>query len=336
MPRSPSSDCSESSDRPRGRRAPRKREKSRSFKRKRPRSSGSSSPQKAKSSSPRRRPAKSNFSAATSRRAAEPAKQETPFVLYHNRPGGSQRAPETVISRPEKEPELPSLSLDVPNALVNTLMTSENRELLRKETGAAVEWMPSQAKVRVSGTSEQIEKAQRLVARVSTHCCWGVSAEKIQRLLKPRKVESVQLRLSPMDGKLPPCKKQLNEATPTVSMGKGPGNDVVLPNPYGVVSRQHAAIELDQDRGAVYVHDLSTNGLFLNGVRLPAQQGGKVLLSHGDELLFTDPATGTREFGYIVNIQELSVKEEVSLEGMLPRRRVTEMDRKIIMPDLGW
>eukprot|EP00435_Cladocopium_sp_Y103_P002909 s1216_g1.t1 len=69
------------------------------------------------------------------------------------------------------------------------------------------------------------------------------------------------------------------------------------------------------------VIDCSTNGTFLNGFRLPPKTTGKVLLSHGDELLLQDPANGDQEFGYVVNIQELNVRERAKLQA--PRRLLT-------------
>lgn len=226
-----------------------------------------------------------------------------------------------------------SLKLDIPRKFTSSLMTPEHRKLLAEESGAEVEWAPSEAKVVLSGSAEQLERAKRLIARVNTHCCWGHSVEKVRRLLKPRRAESVLCRLSPMDT-LPHFKKMFTPVNSMVALGKGPENNLIIPNPHRVVSRQHCILELDADRGAVYVHDVSTNGTFLNGVRLPAQQEGKVLLSHGDELLFKDPATGVREFGYIVNLEEIAVKAETKLEGL--RRLVSPTDGPSVMGrDMG-
>eukprot|EP00930_Biecheleria_cincta_P083933 TRINITY_DN73437_c0_g1_i1.p1 TRINITY_DN73437_c0_g1~~TRINITY_DN73437_c0_g1_i1.p1 ORF type:complete len:377 (-),score=41.04 TRINITY_DN73437_c0_g1_i1:398-1528(-) len=235
------------------------------------------------------------------------------------------------FSRPARD--MVSLKLDVPRKFISSLMTPEHQKILAEESGAVVEWAPAEAKVVLSGSAEQLERAKRLVARVNTHCCWGQSVEKVRRLLKPRRVESVLCRLSPMDT-LPHFKKMLAAAHPMIAIGKGPENDLIIPNPHRVVSRQHCIVELDPERGAVYVHDVSTNGTFLNGVRLPAQQEGKVLLSHGDELLFKDPVTGVREFGYIVNLNEIGVKAEAKLEGY--RRLISPTDGPSVMGrDLG-
>merc|ERR1711920_873407 len=129
---------------------------------------------------------------------------------------------------------------------------------------------------------------------------------------------SVLVRLSPMNT-LRAAEKTLQGSDVVLSIGKDKSNKVVIND--ALVSRTHTVIELDEERGAVYVLDCSTNGTFLNGVRLPPSNAGKVLLSHGDELLFKDPVTGEQEFGYIVNLTELSVKEDVSL--VAPRRILT-------------
>ena len=70
------------------------------------------------------------------------------------------------------------------------------------------------------------------------------------------------------------------------------------------ISRRHCVIEYDYQKGGVYITDLnSTNGSYLNGKRLPrssqkAKPGKqrdyqKVVLCHGDELLFNSGTTGT-------------------------------------------
>merc|ERR550532_3046426 len=214
--------------------------------------------------------------------------------------------------------DLPSRSISVPKELVQYLMTPEHRQLLNEQSGSDVEWAPDEAQVKVRGSAEQVKRATRLLQRVLMHCHWGRSAQKVRRLLKPRIVESLICRLSPMNT-LRPAEKLLSSASPVLSIGKDKSNSVVIQDP--AISRRHCVLELDPERGAVYAIDCSTNGTFLNGVRLPSKQVGKVLLSHGDELLFKDPAGGDQEFGYIVNLNELHVKPEVKLEA--PRRLLT-------------
>lgn len=49
---------------------------------------------------------------------------------------------------------------------------------------------------------------------------------------------------------------------PAMTIGRGPENDLCLPDPGKVISKNHCAIEAQGDR--LYVFDLSTNGTFLN------------------------------------------------------------------------
>ena len=70
---------------------------------------------------------------------------------------------------------------------------------------------------------------------------------------------------------------------PSLTLGRGVGNDVVLPDPDRMISKNHCVIE---DRGGSYVViDLSTNGTFLNYSKQPL---GNVPtpLNHGDTLSF--------------------------------------------------
>merc|ERR1711957_201947 len=92
--------------------------------------------------------------------------------------------------------------------------------------------------------------------------------------------------------------------------------------PDKLVSRAHVSIEYDPVKGLLYVCDCSTNGTFLNGVRLPSKIKGKVLLSHGDELLLKDPSGPQSEFGYIVNLSFLQPRAETILKAS--RRRPPE------------
>eukprot|EP00747_Dinoflagellata_sp_TGD_P130858 gnl/TRDRNA2_/TRDRNA2_174884_c0_seq4.p1 gnl/TRDRNA2_/TRDRNA2_174884_c0~~gnl/TRDRNA2_/TRDRNA2_174884_c0_seq4.p1 ORF type:complete len:293 (-),score=47.47 gnl/TRDRNA2_/TRDRNA2_174884_c0_seq4:133-1011(-) len=211
-------------------------------------------------------------------------------------------------------PSGPSTSLRVPKEVVRHLMTEQHRELIRTEAGADVEWDFGDSTVFFYGSADQQKGAMRLVQRVSTHCLWGSSEDKVMRIIKNKKAESVLLRLSPMVNTLKPAEKMLSgaEGRTTLTIGKEKTNDVQIKDP--IISRQHCVLEFDPDRGSVYAIEFSTNGTFLNGRRLPSKKSGKVLLSHGDELLFKDPATNRHiEFGYVININEVAVKAEADV-----------------------
>jgi len=214
--------------------------------------------------------------------------------------------------------QTPVKSVPIPKELAQYLMTPEHRQILTEESGADVEWAPDEGQVDLRGSAEQVKKAQRILQRVVTHCHWGRSEDKVKRLLRPEILESVVVRLSPMNT-LRPAEKILNMGN-TMSIGKDKTCDTVIPE--AVVSRVHCILELDQERGAVYILDCSTNGTFLNGRRLPGKQAGKVLLSHGDELLLKYPNTGDGEYGYIVNLNVLHTRANVKL--VAPRRLLTQ------------
>jgi len=221
-------------------------------------------------------------------------------------------------------------AIPVPREMCPHLMTSAHRSLVFEMSGAEVQWDHGGCQVMLRGSAEQLKAGARVVARVTTHCRWGSNEAKVSRLLKPKQLVSALVRLSPM-GTLRPAQKLLNTANPTMSMGKDKSNDTVISDP--IASRAHCVLELDRERGAVYCIDLSTNGTYLNGLRLPNKNAGKVLLSHGDELLFKDPAAigGDPEFGFIVNIEEIAVKEAVKFEA--PRRLLTAEESAERGPD---
>mmetsp|Transcript_128653 Transcript_128653/g.223031 ORF Transcript_128653/g.223031 Transcript_128653/m.223031 type:complete len:284 (-) Transcript_128653:74-925(-) len=198
--------------------------------------------------------------------------------------------------------------------LVEYVMTAEHREILIEEAGADVECIPERGLVKLTGTDVQLKQAQRILSRVEMHCHWGVGMDKVKRLLKrPPPIESVLIRLSPMDEHLKAAQKTLTGTAVThLNIGKDKQCDCIID--HKVASRLHCQITLDSEKGGVYIADSSTNGTWLNGQKLPTKKLGKVLLSHGDEILFRDPASGNAEFGYMVNLTVISQSKEVKLE----------------------
>eukprot|EP00746_Dinoflagellata_sp_MGD_P137161 gnl/MRDRNA2_/MRDRNA2_70984_c0_seq3.p1 gnl/MRDRNA2_/MRDRNA2_70984_c0~~gnl/MRDRNA2_/MRDRNA2_70984_c0_seq3.p1 ORF type:complete len:267 (-),score=48.82 gnl/MRDRNA2_/MRDRNA2_70984_c0_seq3:38-781(-) len=200
-------------------------------------------------------------------------------------------------------------------------MTASNRKLLSEQCGMRlVTWDASSGMASLYGSAEQVKACARVIARVASHCSWGISEDKVSRIIKPRKVEAVVIRLAPLIETLPSFEKRLTTAIRQLTIGKEKGtNDLAIPD--ATISRQHCILEFDVSKGAVYIVDSSTNGTFLNGTRLPAKMSGKVILSHGDEILFKDSISNPeQDFGWMVNIDERIVKEEVNLTSHVPRR----------------
>jgi len=203
--------------------------------------------------------------------------------------------------------------IPVPADVARHLLKTANHQLLVELSGAEVFIEHGETKysrVTLLGSPEQIQRATKLIARVTTHCQWGCNEDKVARILKPQHMDTVMCRLSPMHT-LKPAEKVLNSINPTLSIGKGKDNDVVITE--SVVSRSHCVLQFDPTKSAIYVVDYSTNGTYLNGLKLPAAKLGKVVLSHGDELLLKDPATGDQEFGYVINLMDLSRRDEDSV-----------------------
>ena len=68
-------------------------------------------------------------------------------------------------------------------------------------------------------------------------------------------------------GQVPGDGRPVTMRGPSLTLGRGPGNDMVLPDPDRVVSSSHAVIE--NHNGNVVVVDLSSNGTFLNYGKIP-------------------------------------------------------------------
>lgn len=120
-------------------------------------------------------------------------------------------------------------------------------------------------------------------------------------------------------------RKKLTAGNCQLTIGKEKGtNDLAIQD--GAISRKHCIIEFDVNKGAVYVIDASTNGTFLNGIRLPAKMSGKVMLSHGDDLVLKDAKVDpAQEFGWVINITELWEGKEIILQA--PRRLLGESEK---------
>ncbi|MFT6388053.1 MAG: type VI secretion system FHA domain protein [Cellvibrionaceae bacterium] len=70
------------------------------------------------------------------------------------------------------------------------------------------------------------------------------------------------------------------------SIGRGEGNDWVLPDPDRFLSSCHC--QISGENGQFFLTDLSTNGTFVNNSHEPIGKGGKVPLGDGDEFELGD------------------------------------------------
>jgi len=193
-------------------------------------------------------------------------------------------------------------NLSVPQDQVDSVLTPATRALLVEVTGAyEIEVVKSKRSIEVTGTASQLEKAEKALQRVVAHCNWGANETKIRSILQPRlDYKSARVRLASMAPGLKDFTRTLTPDKATFAIGQDPTCALKVKGP--LVSRSHAVVEFQPEKGSVYVVDTSTNGTFLNGKRLPPKASAKVMLSHGDELLLQDPSHGG-EFGYMVNVE---------------------------------
>ncbi|MBV8912532.1 MAG: FHA domain-containing protein, partial [Acetobacteraceae bacterium] len=66
----------------------------------------------------------------------------------------------------------------------------------------------------------------------------------------------------------------------TLSIGRGPGNDWVLPDPERHLSKTHCVLSIEN--GRTILTDLSTNGVHINGARQATARDSRTVLTDGD------------------------------------------------------
>eukprot|EP00929_Paragymnodinium_shiwhaense_P107318 TRINITY_DN73409_c0_g1_i1.p1 TRINITY_DN73409_c0_g1~~TRINITY_DN73409_c0_g1_i1.p1 ORF type:complete len:629 (+),score=194.12 TRINITY_DN73409_c0_g1_i1:79-1887(+) len=162
-------------------------------------------------------------------------------------------------------------------------------------------------------TKGGLEKALSALRRVAYHCQWGCNVKKVAQLLadKPAKpVSTVVVRLAATSNKMQSHESRLTAKAPKLRIGTQAGECQCVVEGVPGISRKHCTITLDVEKSACYVQDLSTNGTFLNGKRLPRPpykhpQDARIRVFHGDELMFKLRSEDTEELGFIVNIELL-------------------------------
>ena len=82
-------------------------------------------------------------------------------------------------------------------------------------------------------------------------------------------------------------------ASGTVSIGRGQGNDWVLPDPDRHLSKTHCVVSIEN--GKWILTDLSTNGVYINGARQPTLRDSRVVLTDGDEFRLGEYSFTTQE-----------------------------------------
>lgn len=220
----------------------------------------------------------------------------------------------------EKEVEKET-SIKMRSQLRESLLAPQNRSKLLAHTGLLAVSLDADGHVVLRGPSKKgLAKALSALRRLAFHCQWGSSKLKVGALLADRParpVSTMVVRLAATSSKLQSHESRLTQRIRKLRIGtqapqkKEPG--AVQCEVQGIpgLSRKHCTITLEPEKAACYVQDLSTNGTYLNGKRLPRPpykkpQDARVRIFHGDELFFRLRSEDAEELGYVVNLVELS------------------------------
>lgn len=215
---------------------------------------------------------------------------------------------------PAKE-ESKETMLRMPPRLHEALLHPDNEPKLLARTGLAAACLNEDGLVVLRGYSRKgLMKALGQLRRVAYHCQWGCTQAKVAALLSERPTKPVNtmvVRLAATSSKLQSFEVRLTNKVRKLRIGTQSGSCQLVVEGIPGLSRKHCTITLEPEKGACYVQDLSTNGTYLNGKRLPRPpykniQDARVRVFHGDELFFRLRSEEAEELGYVVNLLELS------------------------------
>jgi hypothetical protein len=218
-------------------------------------------------------------------------------------------------TRLDQKEEAAETTLKMSSRLSESLLDPANESKLLSRTGLLSVSLNQEKHVVLRAPSRKtLQKALGQLKRVAYHCQWGCSAAKIGALLseKPAKpVHTMVLRLAATSSRLPSHEAKLNNKFRKLRIGTQVSDCQLVLEGIAGISRKHCTITFEPEKGTCYVQDLSTNGTYLNGKRLPRPPyknptDARVRLFHGDELMFKMRADETEEMGYVVNLHGLS------------------------------
>lgn len=205
--------------------------------------------------------------------------------------------------------------LRMPPRLHESLLHPDNEPRLIALTGLASCSLNEDGLVVLRAHSRRgLAKALGQLRRIAFHCQWGCSKAKVGALLtgRPaRPLNAMLVRLAATSSRLQSHEARLTHKAPKLRIGTQTGACQFLVEGIPGLSRKHCTITFEPDKGACYLQDLSTNGTYLNGKRLPRPpyknpQDARVRLFHGDELFFRLKSEETEELGFVVNLMPLS------------------------------
>eukprot|EP00933_Yihiella_yeosuensis_P023566 TRINITY_DN18354_c0_g2_i4.p1 TRINITY_DN18354_c0_g2~~TRINITY_DN18354_c0_g2_i4.p1 ORF type:complete len:632 (-),score=175.09 TRINITY_DN18354_c0_g2_i4:192-2087(-) len=205
--------------------------------------------------------------------------------------------------------------LKMQSRLAESLLDPSNEPKLLAKTGLLSAHLNEEKHVVLRAPSRKaLQKALGQLKRVAYHCQWGCSVTKVNALLSERPAKPINtmvLRLAATSSRLLSHEERLTLKNRKLRIGSQAGECQLVVEGIQGVSRKHCTVTLEPEKGACYVQDLSTNGTYLNGKRLPRPpyknpSDARLRLFHGDELLFKTRSEDGEELGFVVNLLELS------------------------------
>lgn len=224
---------------------------------------------------------------------------------------GKTMEPRLKLDQREEEREQ---KLSMAEDLRDALLDPSNMKQLLTRTSLLSVTQAEDGKIILRAPSKQSMKdAMSVLARVAHHCAWGCNMTKVGLLLreKPEKaIHTVVIRLAATSSRMQTQEGRVNPRSDKLRIGTDARQCQVVVEAIAGISRKHATISFEQDKGACYIQDMSTNGTRLNGKRLPRPpykhpMDARVRIFHGDELVLSLTPEG-EELGYVINLHELS------------------------------
>ncbi|CAE7498789.1 Prdx6 [Symbiodinium natans] len=218
-------------------------------------------------------------------------------------------------SKVEGREEPAETTLKMPTRLTECLMDPANHAKLLIKTGLLSATLNEEKHLVLRAPSPgRLKKTLGHLRRIAWACQWGCSSAKVFALLAERPAKplnSIVLRLAATSSRLSSHDAKLSAKMRKLRMGTQAGPGMLVLEGITGLSRKHCTITFEPDKGACYVQDVSTNGTYLNGKRLPRPpyknpSDARVRLFHGDELLFKLRSEDAEELGYVINLVELS------------------------------
>lgn len=216
--------------------------------------------------------------------------------------GTSAAAPVSSKLKVDREEEGKETVLKMPTRLHETLLHPDNAPKLLSRTGLASATLNAEGLVVLRAYSRKaLQKALGQLRRVAYHCQWGCSLTKVAALLADRPgrpPHTVVIRLAATSSRLQSFEARLTHKVRKLRIGTQAGACQMVVEGIPGLSRKHCTITFEPDKSACYVQDLSTNGTYFNGKRLPRPpyknpQDARVRVFHGDELFFRPASLGS-------------------------------------------